>query len=76
MAKRPANSRWSEGLAPEVPNTPTEFEQVTTRLRLKPDQYTDSAELRDWVQRNWRQKFVPEGLLKAFRLSEWGLPEE
>jgi hypothetical protein len=76
MGKRPGNSRWSEGLAPEVTNTPSEFEQVTACLRLQPNQYTDSAELRHWVEKNWRQKFVPESLLKAMRLSEWGLPEE
>ena len=76
MSKRPGNSRWSERLAPEVPNSPSEFEQVTARLRLKPNQYANSTELRDWVERHWRQKFVPEGLLKVFRLSEWGLPEE
>lgn len=76
MAKRPGNPRWSEGLAPEVTNTPSEFEQVTARLRLKPDQYTDSAALRQWVEKNWRQKFVPKSLLKAMRLSEWGLAEE
>ena len=76
MAKRPGNSGWAEGRAPEVENTPSEFEQVTARLRLRPDQYTGSAELRAWVESNWRQKFVPESLLKAMRLSEWGLPEE
>ena len=76
MAKRPINSRWSEGRAPDVSNTPSEFEQVAARLRLRPHQYKDSAELREWVEMNWRQKFVPESLLKAMRLSEWGLPEE
>jgi hypothetical protein len=76
MAKRPGNSRWAEGRAPEVGNTPSEFEQITARLRLQPSQYTDSSELRHWVEKNWRQKFVPESFLKAMRLSEWGLPEE
>jgi hypothetical protein len=76
MGKRPGNSRWSEGLAPEVTNTPSEFEQVTARLRLQPHQYTESVPLRQWVEKDWRQKFVPESLLKAMRLSEWGLPEE
>jgi len=76
MGTRPGNSRWAEGRAPEVGNTPSEFEQVTARLSLKPDQYTESAALRQWVEKNWRQKFVPESLLKAMRLSEWGLPEE
>jgi hypothetical protein len=76
MAKHTANPRWSDGWAPEIKATPSEFEQVTTRLRLQPHQYTDSAELRRWVEKNWRQKFVPESLLKAMRLSEWGLPED
>jgi hypothetical protein len=48
---------------------------VVTGLRLSPDKYGDSPELRAWVEKNWRQKFVPEKLLRAFRLSEFGLPD-
>jgi hypothetical protein len=55
---------------PEVINTPSEFEQVTAWLHLQPAQYTDLPELREWVKSNWRQKFVPESLLKTMRLSE------
>lgn len=76
MPKRKGNDRWSQGLGAEVePAVPPEFERVATRLKLAPDQYQTSPQLREWVEKNWRQKFVPERLLQVWRLSEWGLPE-
>jgi hypothetical protein len=51
---------------------PSEFEHVVERLKLSPDQYASSPQLRAWVEKNWRQKFVPENLLKVWRLNDWG----
>jgi len=51
---------------------PSDFERIAARLKLSPDQYLSSTKLRAWVERNWRQKFVPEKLLKAWGLSDWG----
>jgi hypothetical protein len=42
------------------------FERVVRSLKLSPEQYKDSAELRDWVLRNKDEKYVPPDLLKAF----------
>ena len=42
------------------------FERVVDSLKLSPDQYQSSAELRDWVLRNKDEKYVPPDLLKAF----------
>jgi len=42
------------------------FEKVVDSLKLSPDQYQSSAELREWVQRNKDEKYVPPDLLKAF----------
>jgi hypothetical protein len=62
MGKRRGNSRWSEGLAPEVTNTPSEFEQVTARLRLQPNQYTDSASVgREELATGVRSRELAEG---------------
>ena len=42
------------------------FEQVVRKLRLTPEQYAESRELRAWVSRNKSFKFVPPELLEAF----------
>jgi len=76
MSKR-GNPRFSQGLgaAPDPP-IPSDFERVAAHLKLSPDQYLSSPQLRAWVERNWRQKFVPEKLLKAWGLSDWGSPDD
>jgi hypothetical protein len=35
-------------------------------LKLLPEQYQSSSELREWVLQNKDQKYVPPELLKAF----------
>jgi len=76
MPKR-GNPRWCQGFgaAPDPP-IPSEFERVATRLKLTPDEYVDSPMLRSWAEKNWRQKFVPEKLLNAWGLRDWGPPDD
>ena len=40
------------------------------------DETVPLEDVRDWVERNWRQKFVPEKLLKAWGLRDWGPPDD
>lgn len=76
MPKR-GNPLWSQGLgAAPVPPIPSDFERVAARLKLSPEQYTSSPQLREWVEKNWRQKFVPEKLLKVWHLNDWGPPDD
>lgn len=76
MPKR-GNHRWSQGHEPDlIEPGPSEFERVTVRLNLSPDQYASSPQLHAWVEKNWRQKFVPENLLKVWGLKDWGPPED
>jgi hypothetical protein len=42
------------------------FERVVDSLKLSPEQYQTSTELREWVLRNKDHKYVPPDLLKAF----------
>ena len=42
------------------------FERVVDSLKLSPEQYQTSSELREWVLRNKDHKYVPPELLKAF----------
>lgn len=46
--------------------TESSFEQVVRSLRLTPEQYTASLELRAWVKRNKNYKYVPPDLLAIF----------
>jgi len=46
----------------------TSFDKMAEALGLAPDQYVHSAALREWVERNKDEKYVPSYLLKA-----WGL---
>ena len=48
-----------------------DFERVVARLKLTPADYATSPQLRTWVEKNCRQKFVPEKLLKLWVL-DWG----
>ena len=66
--KRRGNPQWAQGMPTPLP-TVSEFERIVERLRLKPHEYTDSQELRDWAEKNKDIRFVPERLLKA-----WGIP--
>ena len=55
---------------PRVSNVPqfseSSFERVVDSLKLSPEQYQSSSELREWVLRNKDHKYVPPELLKAF----------
>ena len=67
--RRRNNPDWSKGLPVQVQPTICEFERVVGRLGLKPNEYVDSAELRAWAEVNKDARYVPERLLKAWRLS-------
>ncbi|MGA8493656.1 MAG: hypothetical protein WB711_24765 [Terriglobales bacterium] len=48
------------------PPTESSFERVVDFLKLSPEQYRGSTELREWVLQNKDHKYVPPDLLKAF----------
>jgi hypothetical protein len=67
MAPQRANSSFSNPTsAGGAAFSGSSFERVVASLQLSPEQYQDSAELRDWVLRNKDEKYVPPDLLKAF----------
>jgi len=41
------------------------FEEIVRKLRLSPEQYVKSVQLKDWSRKNNDQKYVPSDLLKA-----------
>jgi hypothetical protein len=76
MPSTPKRCSWLQGEAVAVPSTPSDFERVVARLKLSPDQYAGSPQLRAWMEENWQQKFVPEKLLKAWGLNCWSLSDD
>ena len=67
MASRRGNPNWGRPVLP-CPNVPTEFEIRVRHLRLTPNMYANSVELRRWCERNKNRFYIPEWLLK-----EWGI---
>ena len=70
MTRRRGNPNWGSGrplgLAPALP---TEFEMQARHLRLTPETYVYSGELRAWCERNRNRSYIPEWLLDA-----WNIP--
>jgi hypothetical protein len=51
-----------------APILATEFERQVRRLRLSPELYAFSRELKNWCEQNRNRVYVPEWLLE-----EWGI---
>jgi len=67
MAKRKCNTYFTNPCRlGRQPATESSFERVVEVLRLAPEQYAASPELRAWVRRNKRYKYVPPDLLVIF----------
>jgi hypothetical protein len=67
MKRKRGNPNWGK---PDIhltaPIQPNSFEQVVRKPRLSPEQYAGSLQLKDWVQKNKDQKYVPSDLLEAW----------
>jgi len=68
MTRKRGNPDWGRPIPP-APALPTEFEMQVRQLRLTPETYVYSAELRTWCERNRNRSYIPEWLLEA-----WGIP--
>lgn len=66
--KRPGNPNWGKAQT-VIPSLPSSFEMMCESLHLAPHQYHESSQLRDWVQKNKNNKFVPLELLQAWGFS-------
>jgi len=67
---RRGNPNWSQGQSiPLGPALPTAFELQVRQLRLTPENYVGSNELRRWCLQNRNRCYIPEWLLDA-----WDIP--
>ena len=68
IVRRRGNPTWGRPIPP-APALATEFEMQVRQLRLGPETYLYSAELRSWCERNRNRCYIPEWLLDA-----WDIP--
>ena len=71
MGHRSGNANWGKPNLSFEAAGPTGFDDMVKRLKLQPEQYVESAELREWARKYRQARFAPETLLKAWRLDEW-----
>lgn len=64
------NPNWGK-IPRAIPALLTEFEKQVEHLGLPRSEYTASADLKRWCERNRNRVYVPEWLLK-----EWGMTVE
>lgn len=65
MKKRRGNPNWFRRESVVAASLST-FEYEVRALRLRPENYADSPELRDWAQKNKDRRYVPPELLTAW----------
>ena len=68
VMNRRGNPNWGQ-LILVGPAVPTEFELQVRQLRLTPETYALSHELRRWCERNRNRFYIPEWLLDV-----WDIP--
>lgn len=69
IVRRRGNPHWGQPMPPHRPPLATEFEIQVRHLRLSPETYFYSMELRRWCERNRNRCYVPEWLLDAWDIS-------
>jgi len=70
MARKRGNPGWTSGRPAKLrPCLATAFEQEVRRLGLDEQNYIGSAKLRQWCQDNKDRRYVPESLLKLWRIT-------
>jgi|HubBroStandDraft_4_1064222.scaffolds.fasta_scaffold26001_4 hypothetical protein len=70
MTRKRGNPDWSSGRPVKLrASAPTEFEMQVQRLGLTEENYESSDHLRRWCEDNRHRFYVPEWLLKRWRMS-------
>jgi len=62
------NPNWGKDQSEVAPPTVCAFELKVRELGLTPDQYLRSEELRAWAAVHKNTRYIPETLLKSWRL--------
>ena len=60
MTQKRGNPNWGKPDVDSARNSgPTSFEEIVRKLHLSPADYKYSIQLKEWVQKNKEQKYVP-----------------
>jgi hypothetical protein len=68
MRRKRGNPNWGRPMPP-ARVLATEFERQVRTLRLMPETYVFSAELRRWCWQNRNRFYIPEWLLEKWRIA-------
>jgi hypothetical protein len=68
MPRKRGNPNWAAGLLSPIPTVATEFEKEMRRLGLTQETCVASPELRSWCERNKNHCYIPEWLLREWRM--------
>jgi len=66
LQRKRGNPKWGTGVFQPSKVEPSSFEQAVKTLKLRPEEYTSSPELKKWVHKNKDHKYVPLELLAAW----------
>jgi hypothetical protein len=70
MPHRRRNPNWASGRPTQMPpRLPTAFDQQVQKLGLTEQTCATSEELRQWCERNKDRCYIPEWLLKRWRIA-------
>ncbi len=67
--RKRGNPNWGSPIIKSGPSTPTAFELQVERLRLTPEMYAHSRELRTWCEHNRDRVYIPEWLLDEWNIT-------
>lgn len=67
--KRKVNSYWGQANKPVTDPPPPLFDKTVTSLALTPEMYLASPELKKWIYRYYKHRYVPEGILEELGIS-------
>jgi hypothetical protein len=70
LARNRGNPTWGKALLGVI-SVPSSFENIVKVLKLRPEQYASSRELKEWARLNKNHKYVPSDLLAV-----WGFEAE
>ncbi len=68
MAKRRGNPNWGKPEPYIFSTSICSFDSLVKALKLTPDEYESSEELKRWSERNKDSKYIPQDLLQAWNI--------
>jgi len=68
MAKRRGNPNWGKPEPYILSTSICSFDSLVKMLKLTPDQYESSEELKRWSERNKDSKYIPQELLQVWNI--------